>query len=373
MQLFRICRAAPGKIFACLAVSLLVPVLLLADDVPSKQGSKVHVGVILPLSGAAAGIGQAIQNGFQLGLEKVDPSSRARLVVTFEDDRLAAKESVLAFESLRGRGKVDILINASSGTANALAPLAEKVQVPFIAIAGDPAVSHGRRFVFNLWITPEAESAVLAGEALKRGYKRIARVTALQEGMLAIKKTFDQQIDGRIQVALDQDFPPDSSDFRGYLTKLRNTPQVDALLIALMPGQCGIFAKQARQMGFKGELFGVEMFEDKAEVQASEGALVGQWYVNADDATQDFSALYRSRFPQASVMAAANGYDAALLVGSALSQGYEPSTFDQYLATLKDFKGALGTYSATGDQLFSLPVAVKVVTEQGFRKLYQAD
>ena len=40
------------------------------------------------------------------------------------------------------------------------------------------------------------------------------------------------------------------------------------------------------------------------------------------------------------------------------------------LHTLRDFHGALGTYSASGDNRFTLPTAIKIVTEGGFQKLH---
>jgi len=42
----------------------------------------------------------------------------------------------------------------------------------------------------------------------------------------------------------------------------------------------------------------------------------------------------------------------------------------QFLHTVKDFNGALGTYSASGDNRFTLPAAIKVITADGFKKIH---
>ncbi len=335
-----------------------------------NSSSKIKVGVIFPLSGDAASLGESIKNGFLLGMEKLPQAVRDRIQVFFEDDGLSPKNSISAFNKLTNGEGIDILLNVSSGTAKALSPLAEKKRIPFLAIgASDKRVSEGKKYVFNFWIIPETEAQTLISEARRRGYRRIAAITAVQDGELAIKAAFDKLNNGQLEVVLDEEFAPESKDFKSFLTRLRGIKDVDGVMIVLMPGQCGLFAKQARQMGFKKDLFGFEMFEDTAEVKTSAGALVGQWYVNADDASKTFIDEFRQRFPSSSLLGAAHGYEAALLLGDGIRKGFDGKNFNEYFATVKDFSGVLGTYSATGDNRFALPVAVKVVTENGFEKV----
>jgi len=50
---------------------------------------------------------------------------------------------------------------------------------------------------------------------------------------------------------------------------LRFKKNLDAIFINLLPGQCGLFAKQAKEMGFKVPLLDVEIFEDPSEFKNS--------------------------------------------------------------------------------------------------------
>lgn len=346
--------------------------LVSVDSAFAQESDKIRIAAILPLTGEAASWGQAFKNGMLLGTESLSDKVKAQLDFIYEDDGLSAKNTVSIFSKLEASGGVDVVINLSSGTAKAIAPITENKKVPLLAIASDAAVSKGRKYAFNYWVTPEEEVRVLIPEMRKRNYKRIARINTIQDGVLAVKDVFDHQTKGQIDVVLNDDFPPDTRDFKTFIAKLRaREKDLDAVMVVLLPGQLNIFARQLRQMGSKIEMFGFETVEDANEVKLSGGTLIGTWYVNADDGDGSFLRTYQQRFPGASSYLAANGYDAVWMLGKAVEQGIEKGKLNEFLGTLKDFSGALGTYSATGDQRFSLPATIKIVTNDGFAKLYQ--
>ena len=355
-----------SPVFLFLALELSV---WTASVKAAPASEKVRVAVIASLSGEAASWGEAIKNGIALGLDQLSPAVRSRLEVRFEDDALQPKNTITAFNKLNSTGGVDIVINPSSATSMALAPLVEVKKITMLAIATDPEICRGRKYVFNFWVTPETEAQILIPEAVRRGYRKIARITSLHNGTLAAIGAFDQTNHGRLEVVVDEQYPLDIKDFRQVIAKVRLRNDVDAIMLTLLPGQLGIFAKQARESGLKQPFFGWETFEDVGELKASNNALVGAWYVNAGDSDGRFIQMYRERFPKASFYSASNAFDAILLIGKAVEGGFAPGRVNEFLATLEDFQGALGTYSATGDQRFLLPAAVKMVTESGFETL----
>ncbi len=343
---------------------LLLNVTCFADNL-------VNVGIILPLSGDAALVGQGVKNGIELGYKSLAPEVRERIKLHYEDDGLQSKNSISAFNNLKATKGIDFLINVSSGTGKALAPVAEQNKVTFLSVASDKTISENRKYVFNFWVTPEDEIRLALKEAQKRGYKKIAAVYSVQDGALALKQALTQLNNGQLEIVEDAEFDPAIRDFRPFLTKLRRVKDLDAIMVTLLPGQCGLFAKQVRQMGIKQDLFGIEFFEDANEVKASEGALLNQWYIQGDDPGGSFVSDYTKTYSSQSMWAASNGHDAMLLLAAALKEGYTPDKFPQFLSSVKDFRGALGTYSASGDNRFTLPATVKIVTKTGFEKLYK--
>lgn len=275
----------------------------------------------------------------------------------------------LHLRKLENDGGVDLVFSFFSASALALSPIIESKKITMLSIAADPTVVRGRSYAFNFWMMPDVATEKLLSEAVSRGYRNVGIVSATHSGVIAYKESFNKLNRERLKVVIDEDYSPDTKDFRSFIAKLKTKKEVDAVLVILLPGQIGQFTKQARAAGFAKDFIGVELFEDKNEVASSDGAMLDQWYVNSDTPSDEFQNEYRTKFPTASQYTAANAYDAALLLGDALKRGYGRATLNTYFQTLKDFKGALGTYSASGDQRFTLPAAIKVVRQDSFEKV----
>ena len=216
-----------------------------------------------------------------------------------------------------------------------------------------------------MWVTPDAEAKLTVKEALRRGYKKIAIAATTQDGMLSARDSFLEYSSGQLEIELNEEFPPELKDFKSFIAKLRNLNELDGLCLFLMPGQLGVFAKQVRNQRIDLPLFGIESFEDINEVKVAEGALDGQWYVSAADPGKSFMTEYHEHFPNAATWGAANAHDIALLIGAALQKGSSRKSINDFLHNLKDFTGALGTYSSTADNRFTLPASVRIVPQSG--------
>ncbi len=336
---------------------------------PHGAPASIAVGAILPLSGPIGSMGVAAQNGIEMALSRLPPEQRARIHMVYEDDAFVPKNTVSAFTKLVSIDKVSVVIAWGSATSNAIAKLAEAKGIVFLSISSDPGVSSGKSHVFSLWVTPDAETAALLPEAERRGYKRLVRVSAIHDGTLAVKKSFDQLSANRFDLIFDEDVTGDNLDFRSMLAKLKGK-EFDAFLPILFPEPAAAFARQARELGFQQPFFGYEMFEDPQAVVLSNGALLDTWYASYDDPAEWFLQEYSRRYPGASLVSAANGHDCVMLINSALDSGNRSSAeISEFFRTLHDFTGAMGSYSAVGENKFSLPAALKRVTKEGFPKL----
>jgi branched-chain amino acid transport system substrate-binding protein len=308
-----------------------------------------------------------------LALKELPPERQGSLEVRYEDDSFLPKNTVSAFTKLASVDKASVIIGFGSATGNAISKLSEERGITFVSISSDPAVSRGKKNLFTFWVTPEAETTAVFEEAAKRSIKNIARITVVHDGAIAVKDAMDKMNKGNLTLAFDEDIAGDQKDFRPLLGRMRSKT-FDVFVPLVFPEQLGIFARQAKEMGFTQPCVGYEMFEDENAVKLSNGALIGSWYATYDDGDSGFLGRYKAAYPGASTIGAANGYDsvgiinAALIGNSALDDSKSTSKISAHFQSLKNFQGALGTYSATGDNRFSLPAAIKVVTESGFKK-----
>ncbi len=350
------------NIITILFTIFTIPSLSYADQ------KKIKVLAILPLSGEMAALGDSGKSGMLLALEK-----SPNVDLQFEDDSGAPKNTVSALQKHLATEMPSIVITASSGTSKAIAPILENKKIPLIAIATDEEISKNKKYAVNFWVTPDEEARLLIKESLRRGYKNIALFTTIHPGTMSIKRKFTEANNGSLNVIVDEEIAPDLKDFRSIITKFKSQTKnnkIDAIFTNLFFGQIGLFSKQLRELGVKQDLFAIELFEDENEVKASNSALIDQWYIQADDASGEFLKTYSEKFPKSTSFGAANGYDAVMLINKAISEGKSSSEdLNNFIHSVKDFNGAIGVFSSTNDNRFTLPAAVKVVTKDGFKRL----
>jgi len=114
---------------------LLLLVLTSACRVKQAEADGYNVGIILPLSGKASGVGSGVRNGTALALNALSEAERSKLHVVYEDDGSEPRNAVSAFQRLLADKKIDVVITAMSNSGNAVVPLSERAGVTLISLA----------------------------------------------------------------------------------------------------------------------------------------------------------------------------------------------------------------------------------------------
>lgn len=342
-----------------LAVLLFVSICICIASVSAEN--KIKIGVTLSLSGNLAVWGQALQNGIVLADELYDTENKVEFI--FEDDGFVAKNTVAAVKKLIDEDKVDALMVFGSGTSLAAGPIAEENKVPMIAFATDPAVVKDKNFILKHLPSVKTETAAVVEEVAKRNYESLAIITTAQEGVLALRNEFLKY--NKVPVVFNEEVLPSETDFKSLAAKI-SASKASAVYMLLLPPQGGVFARQLRDSAFGGEIFAAHPTEDLKEVESSRGALLGSWLVSLNVIEDEsFSLKYQDKFKVAPANYAVNGFDVAKIY----IEGAGTKSLIEYLKNLHDFKGAMGTYSVTKDNDFSIPVQIKTITKDGFIKL----
>jgi branched-chain amino acid transport system substrate-binding protein len=347
-----------------LLISLILIPYLCSAEKPESQisQSKIVLGAILPLTGDGAGVGESIKNGMIWALSDLSPEQRENIEVRWEDDQMTPRYTLSAFDKLMRKGDVDILITFSAQSSSALAPLAERERIPLFAISSQAITSRDRSYVMLYWITPEEVANSATQEAVKRGYRSVARISAIHEGRLALKENLNRSAAGKMTWTFDEDYPVDTRDFRPFLIKMRNRKDVDAIAINLFFGQTGLFAKQARELSITLPLFCFEPCADQREQKLASGGLAGSWYVSPSAASEEFLTRYHEKFPGASDYAAAYGYDTISLLAAADRQGLTSrDQLNTFIHTVREFPGKMGNFYSGTDNRFRIPGGIRVV------------
>lgn len=338
-------------------LALLLPKPVIAQPVEGDRALKV--GLILPLSGPAASYGIACRNGFEMAREE---GLGQHLEAIYEDDQFMPAKTVSAFKKLVLVDKVDVIISIGSTNANAIAPLAEKEQILMFAWAGDPKVSAGKRFVINQGRSSELEGEMIAKETARKGYQKVALVTATGDYQESINVGFKRVFPER-QLVFVEEIPRETADFRVVLLKAKSAG-AQALALCLHPGQHGLLAKQAWQIGFRPAFMGCDNMQGTEEGAIAQGALDDGWFV-AQMVTPQFRSRYLEKFKQQDVViGAAIQYETAKVLAELAPKKERGAELIEALVASPAREGAVGKYQIVRDgdrQYMDIPLVVSRV------------
>ena len=355
--------------FCFLILIILVPKFIFAQENQLKQ-NQYNIGVIASLTGPMSIYGLHMKRGAELALENLPHETREKINLIFEDDQSSTKESLSAYNKLRSQNQVKAVLSFGSASGNVLGPVAELDKIIEIAVgASDKNITKDKQYVFTHWVCPETEAKRMVQEVNNRKYQKLGIIKEEHDGLNALRQNFVDELEKanlKSTLSIDQSFLPGTTDFKTAILQLKNE-KVDGTALFLFPNSVAIFAKQARSLGYNADLFGPDTFEDKSLIKASNNALVGSWLINGDIGSEKFTEEFSNKFNETPGPTACNAYDAIMLISNGVTAFNDDNQkIAQNLSQIKNYHGACGEYSSTGDNRFSLPTVVKKVTESGF-------
>ncbi len=331
-----------------------------ATNLSSISGTtrRPRIAVIVPLTGKAAAAGEAVMNGSILANEALSNA----VDLTFEDNQLEGARTASITKDLLSSRKIDGLIVYASAPAHVAAPLAEAAGVPMIGLSIDLNVSKGKRWVMTHWASKQRISDLLFSELKKRGLNKVAIVTAQVQGLLEIQDYFvHESPDHKVTIASSYQFLPSDNDFRATISLIKRQAP-DAIFVNLYYGQAGLFAKQLAASGTRIQLFSHFVLDDAKEIASAAGNLEGAFFASTAVGDGTFDREYLERFGKHAVVGGIAGYDATLLFARACAHSKNaPLLTSEYLHSVVDFSGKIGTYRALPNNSFDPPGSVRVI------------
>lgn len=296
---------------------------------PAAAAESVKIGFVATFSGPAAAIGNDMRDGFNLGLEHLGRQMAGKPVeVLFEDDTQKPEVGKQKTDKLIEADHVDFL--TGYGFSNVLlASLLPAVSAKTFIISANagPSQIAGEQcspYFFSVsWQGDQAAQAT--GEYLtQRGIKTLFLIdpnyAAGKDVAAGVKANFKGEVVGEEYTAW-----PGQLDFSAELTKAR-AAKPDAVF-AFYPGAAGAqFLTQYAQAGLKGQipLYTAYMIDALSLPRIGDLALgvatAGHWAIDLPNAAnQKFVTDFRSTYKRDPSFYAAQGYDAANFINSAVA------------------------------------------------------
>ena len=338
-------------------VIALVLIILVVWNVHNKQtGGKetIKIGLIAPLTGPGAVFGNAIAKAIVLAQQDLK-NTKYDYKVIIENDETTPAKSASAAQKLINIDKVQAIISMTSGTGNAVAPIADSAHVIHICTCTDTRVGYGKYNFTNL-VMPDDEGLVYVNEAIKEGVKKIAIMSQNHPGVNAIvDATRKIALEKGLSVVMDEKFEGSNRDFKTIAAKAK-TIKADTYYVVAFPPGLDILGKELKDNSVK-PVSASATFGIASDLKVFEG----DW--STDGSTSDeFKARFEKEFPDVrfNVRSAPYGYDSFML----LVKGFESGTPDiaSYVGSTTSFEGVAGLTTRVGNN-FRSPASLWVVKD----------
>lgn len=258
----------------------------------------VKVGVLLPLSGSVAPIGQNNRRGHELAVDEINAAGGikslggAKLVLVDGDTQGNPNVGIQETEKLAGKGVVAIMGAYQSNVTFPTTQIAEKLQVPYIdPVAIADSITEGRNFKYTFKVSPKAtwyardQLAFVKWVGEKSG-KPIETVVLMFEDTLFGQATSKGQAqyaeEYGIKVLEKVSYPKDTPDMTATISRLKSL-NPDALVLVSYISDAVLITKTMKELGVNIPILGTSAGHIDPAYIANLGPLanfsftVGEW------------------------------------------------------------------------------------------------
>lgn len=276
-----------------------------------------RIALLVPVSGANAGVGQSIANATTMAL--LDTAAKNVRITTYD----TGKGAGAAVSRALADGNKLILGPLTSDEVKVTASAARKANVPIISFSNDASIAGNG--VFIMGYSPAQSVERVVGFAHSKGMNSFAALVPAgvygeRAGTAMLRAV---EASGGTVVSM-QTYQRSTASLNAAIGKLSQLPGYDAVLIA----DGGRIAMQAAPAIRKGggtnaRILGTELWNTESEISSS-AALRGAWFASVSDAYyRQLATKYRARFNTAPYRLSALGYDAVLLTVK-IAQDWKP-------------------------------------------------
>lgn len=325
-----------------IAAAAALSALLSAGTVPASAADEIKVGILLPLSGPIAPIGQNNRRGHQLAIEEINAAGGikslggAKLVMIDGDTQGNPKVGIQETEKLIAQGVSVILGAYQSNVTFPTTQIAEKAGVPYIdPVAIADSITKGRNFKFTFKVAPMAswyardqlEFIKWVGEKNKKPVKRI--VLMYEDTLFGQSTSSGQEAAAKalgIEVLAKIAYPAETPDMTPTISRVKQL-NPDAILFVSYIADAVLITKTMKELGVDIPIMGTSAGHIDPAYIANLGPLaeysftVGEW--NADlkkAAAAKLAARFQAKFGVAMNGHAAETYMATMVLADALER-----------------------------------------------------
>lgn len=348
-------------VLAVLLLAIFAVLFVYARKNAIKEGGSepLRIGAILPLSGPVAGLGEALKQGYAWKLEELSKEGKPTAFY-LEDSKSNAKDAVTAFVRLADIEKVPIIFSTMSNVSMSLKPVSEQRSVLLWADAAHPLLTQDARLVLRHSNTSDRDASVIGSKMIELKKKKTAIMYQNDDWGVAAAKLLGLKLEAAGNEPIFQPVNNTDADFRVALAKAI-AAKADSIATIVAGPPSGIIIKQARELGFKGDIISSVGIVLTPDAQKLAGKHLKGTYYQTYDQSPAFESDYRARFGSEPMAFTQVAYTDIEILMSAVEQTgtHDPLQIARYVKGLRSFKGRYESVEITPEGDIIVPTVVK--------------
>ena len=215
----------------------------------------IKIGSVLSVTGPAASLGDPELKTMQLYVDEINKKGgvigRPLQLISYDDGSDAAKANGFT-KRLIEDDKVDIIVcGTTTGATMSMVPLVEKAQTPFISLAGAVVIVEPvKKWVFKTPHTDRMAAERVLDDMKKRGITKVALLSETSGFGQSGKKEVEAVLNKYgVTLVANETYGPKDTDVSPQLTKIKNTPGVQAVFVFGLGQGPAIVTKNYKQLG----------------------------------------------------------------------------------------------------------------------------
>lgn len=196
----------------------------------------VKIGSVLSVTGPASFLGEPEDKTLRMYVDKINAAGgvggkKIELVI-YDDGGDANKARTFATRLIEDDKVVAMAGGSTTGTTMAMIPVFEEAQVPFISFAGAvEVIDPVRKYVFKTPHTDKMACEKIFENLKQRKLTDIALISGTDGFAASMKAQCVKAAPNYgIKIVTEESYGPRDSDMTGQLTKIKNTPGVQAVV-----------------------------------------------------------------------------------------------------------------------------------------------
>lgn len=300
----------------------------------TAQADSMKVGLLLPLSGSHAALGQALQNAAQMA---VFDDNGARITLLPRDSGDTPQAAAAALQELQARGASLVVGPLFAAQVAAVKPLAARANLPLLALSND--MNQAAPGTWLLGFAPPAQVARVSDFACAQGSK--AFVALLPDGAYGdvVSRALQGSVTRCSGASLKQRrYESGSTQLASALQETATTRQLFDTLVLAEPASTLQAAPLPTALdGRHVRLIGTGLWDEEGVGRAAP-SLIGGWFAAPSGGDrQRFNRNYLAFYGAPAPRLAALAYDAVALAAALQKRNLKPEA-----ATLTNPVGYMG-------------------------------